>query len=493
MSNVAKIGKAAAAGVMVLGAVMLVNTLRLPALPESATPALSPPSDLGAAAQRLAAAIRIPTVSHGPDAAAAPDNFAAFHQLLADSFPLTHAHLQREVVGGASLLYTWPGSDASLPPLLLTAHMDTVPVGPGTEGKWTHAPFSGDIAEGFIWGRGAMDMKHGVMATLEGVEHLLAQGYQPRRTVLLAFGHDEEIGGLKGAAQITALLEQRHIKAWFSLDEGLAILNGFIPGAQRPIAQIGLAEKGMMSLALTARAEGGHSSMPPPLTAVGRVSRAVARLEEQPMPATLDGPGGVGIRAMAPALPFASRLAIANDWLLQPLLVRQLSASPATNALIRTSTAPTIISGGVKENVLPSEARAIVNFRLAPGDTPDRVTAHVRSAINDPLVEISAWDGAGVPASAVADQASPGFQLIGNAARQVAPDALVTPGLVVGATDSRHYGRVSGAAFRFLPVPYTPQDVPRVHGTDERIRISDYGNLITFYEVLIRSSTAAPR
>lgn len=487
-----KAGKLLAASALLLGGSLLVNTLRLPALPASDGKAAAAPADLSDAVARLAAAIRLPTVSHGPEATATPNPFPAFHQLLATSFPLTHARLQREVISEGSLLYTWQGSDASLPPLLLTAHMDTVPVEPGTEGKWQHAPFSGDIADGYVWGRGTMDMKHGVMATLEGVEHLLAQGYVPRRTILIAFGHDEEIGGTQGAARITALLEQRHIRPWFSLDEGLVIINGFIAGAQRPIAQIGLAEKGMLSLALTAKAEGGHSSMPPALTAVGRVSRAVARLEEQPLPATLTGPGGAGIRAMAPALPLASRVVIANSWLLEPLLLRQLEGAPATNALIRTTTAPTMISGGVKENVLPAEARAIVNFRLAPGDTPDSVLAHVRKVIDDPAIEIASYDSAGVAASAVADQTSPGFRLIADAARKVEPAALVTPGLVVGATDSRYYGRISGAAFRFLPVHFTPQDVPRVHGTDERISIADYGGMINFYIELIRSSTGAP-
>lgn len=490
MSYLKRAGQITAAGVVLLGASLLINTMRLPALPASDGKAQAAPADLDAAVARLAAAIRLPTVSHGPEANTGPNPFPAFHQLLASSFPLTHARLQREIISEASLLYTWQGSDASLPPLLLTAHMDTVPVEAGTEGKWRHAPFSGDIADGYVWGRGTMDMKHAVMATLEGVERLLAQGYQPRRTILIAFGHDEEIGGTQGAAKIAALLEQRGIKPCFSLDEGLVIINGFIAGAQRPIAQIGLAEKGLLSLALTAKAEGGHSSMPPALTAVGRVSRAVTRLQAQPMPATLAGPGGAGIRAMAPALPLASRVVIANSWLLEPLLLRQLEGSPSTNALIRTTTAPTMISGGVKENVLPSEARAIVNFRLAPGDTPDAVLAHVRKAIDDPLVEVSSYDGAGVAASAVADQNSPGFRLIADAARKVDPSALVTPGLVVGATDSRYYGRLSGAAFRFLPVHFTPQDVPRVHGTDERISIADYAGLINFYLELMRSSSA---
>ena len=484
------------AGLAVLVAVMLVNTWRLPAPPAVATRPLPAPPDLEAASRRLADAVRIPTVSYAVPAAGAPDPFPAFHRMLETSFPRLHAALRREVVGGDSLLYTWQGSDPALAPILLTAHMDTVPVEPGTEGHWTHPPFAGTIADGYVWGRGTLDMKHAVMATCEAVEHLLADGYRPRRTILLAFGHDEELGGAHGAASIEAVLAQRGVHAWFSLDEGLAIIDGFIPGATRPIAQIGLAEKGILSLALTAHAEGGHASMPPPWTAVGRVARAVTRVEQAPMPASLDGPGGTSVRAMAPALPFAMRFALANTWLLGPAVERKLSASPVTNALLRTTTAPSVIEGGTKDNVLPAEARAIVNFRLAPGDTMAAVKAHTVAAIDDPAVAVSQYGTVANDASPVADARAPGYGLIAAAIARVAPNALVTPGLVLAATDSRHYGRVSDAAFRFLPVRLTPADVTRIHGTDERISVRNYGELIAFYEELIRTGSpaaAAPR
>lgn len=483
-------GAGVVAALLLLLLVMLVNTWRLPAPPVAAAQAVAPPAGLNQAAERLAAAIRIQTISHGEAGGDDADNFPALHRLLETSFPLTHAHLKRELVGD-SLLYTWQGSDAALAPILITAHMDTVPVEPGTEAKWTHPPFSGAIADGYVWGRGALDMKHAVMASLEAVERLLAQGYQPRRTILLAFGHDEEQGGKQGAAKITELLQQRQIRAEFSLDEGLVILNGFIPGAQRPVAQIGLSEKGYMTLELSAKADGGHSSMPPQLTAVGRIGRAVAQLEAHPMPATLDGPGGAGLRAMAPVLPFATRFALANEWLLSPLILRQLDAAPATSAITRTTTAPTIISGGVKENVLPSEARAIVNFRLAPGDSLEAVEQHTATAIADPAVQVRRTGGtAATTATPVADPHSPGYQLIAATLAKVAPDALVTPGLVLAGTDSRHYGKVSAAAFRFVPVRMTPTDVPRVHGTDERISVANYGELISFYQTLLSDGAA---
>jgi len=476
--------------VIVFGLVLVVlaTTMLLPSLPVAGAKQSAPPAGLDGALKRLSAAIQIKTVSYGTASPPDENNFPAFHQLLQDSFPLTHAALKREIVNGSSLLYTWQGSDPSLAPILLTAHMDVVPVEPGTEANWTHPPFSGAIADGYVWGRGTLDMKHVVMATLESVERLLAEGAKPKRTVLLAFGHDEELGGQAGAKAIVDLLEQRKTRALFSLDEGSAILDGVIPGATRLIAQVALSEKGILSLLLTANAKGGHSSMPPSQTAVGKIGRAVSLLEAHQMSATLDGPGGQGLVGMAPALSFGLRAALANRWLFEPLLIHELSASPPTNAMIRTTTAPTIIQGGVKDNVLPSEATAVVNFRLAPGDSVAMVKEHVAQTIADPDVSITDYRGPGAEATPVADRNGPGFKLIAEAVRAVAPDAVVAPGLVVTGTDSKHYSRVSDAAYRFTPMRLTLPDISRIHGTNERIGTVNYGELITFYTALVRSA-----
>ncbi|MBX7200678.1 MAG: M20 family peptidase [Rhodospirillaceae bacterium] len=488
MRGLLKIAGVLLAAVGLLLLVIAWNTLRLPAMPPATGTPMPPPAELDRAAQRLAEAIRIPTVSHGFARPAGGDRFADLHALLERDFPRVHAGLKREKIGSGSLLYTWEGSDPALPPLLLTAHQDVVPVEPGTESGWTHPPFSGDIADGYVWGRGTLDNKQMLMATLEGVERLLAAGAKPKRTVLLAFGHDEELGGPLGARAIADLLAQRNVRALFSLDEGSAILEGVVPGIDRPVAQIGVAEKGFLTLQLTARAKGGHSSMPPPHTAVGKLGRAVARLEERQMPAAPAGPGGDGLRALAPAMGRAARAVIANDWLFGPLLIRQLGAAPTTNAMIRTTTAPTIVQGGVKENVLPTEATAVVNFRIAPGDTVAQVKAHVAAVIDDPDVSIADYRGEGNEATPVADRAGPGFALIGDAARAVAPDAIVSPGLVVTGTDSKHYSRVSAAAYRFLPMRLRPEDIRRIHASDERIAIANYGEIINFYLALIRAA-----
>ncbi len=480
--------------VLVLMVIVLFNTWRLPVLPDAddakAGIKAPPIADLDIAAKRLSAAIQIPTISYGFANPPGGNRFPELHKLIEASFPLVHKNLKRETVADWSLLYTWDGSDKSLEPVLLTAHQDVVPIEPGTEQKWTHPPFSGAIADGFIWGRGTMDNKQQVMATLEGVERLLAEGYKPKRTIILAFGHDEEIGGALGAYAIVNLLTTRKVHAQFSLDEGQAILDGVVPGASRPIAQIGLSEKGFMSLQLKAVAPGGHSSMPPPHTAVGKLGHAIAQLEANQMPASLNGPGGDALRGMAPALPFVNRMVMANTWLFGPLLIKQLSGAPSTNAMIRTTTAPTIINGGIKENVLPSEATATVNFRMAPGDSIATVKAHVERVIADPDVSIT--EGGSHPptdATTPADMNNPGFKLISQAIHSIEPGALVTPGLVMAGTDSKHYTHVSGATFHFCPMRFNAEDLKRPHATDERISIANYGEIISFYVTLIRTSS----
>lgn len=486
MSLFKKIVKFLGFALLALLAVLLGNTLRLPALPSANGERLPALKDVDAAALRLSAAIKIPTVSYGFANPPGGNRFPEFHALLEKSFPLTHARLKREHINESSLLYTWPGSDATLPPILLTAHQDVVPIEGGTEAGWTYPPFEGKVADGYIWGRGTLDNKQMLMASFEGVERLLVQGFVPRRTVILAFGHDEELGGRLGAKLLADELEKRKIHALFSVDEGSGILEGVVPGATRPIAQIGVAEKGFLTLQLKATTEGGHSSMPPRSTAVGKLSRAIAKLEENQMPASLNGPGGDGLRAIAPALPFMSRLVVANDWLFGPVLINQLSGAANSNALIRTTTAPTVIKGGVKENVLPSEATALINFRLAPGDTVADVKAHVTQAINDKDVALTEQTG-NTPreATPVADTRNPGYALISEIIRQIEPGAVISPSLVVGGTDSKYWSRVADASFRFAPTRLSAADLKRIHATDERIAVANYGEIIAFYVELI--------
>lgn len=368
------------------------------------------------------------------------------------------------------------------------AHQDVVPVEPGTEGGWEQPPFEGRIAGGYIWGRGAMDDKSGVLGILEAVEMLVVQGFQPTRTVYLAFGHDEEVGGSEGAVKIAELLRSRNVELEYVLDEGLAITDGIVPDIARPVALIGIAEKGFVSLELSVEVEGGHSSMPPPQSAIGILSTAINRLEKNPMPASIEGVEREMFNYLGPEMPFGKRMAIANLWLFKPMVQRTLSASPSTNASIRTTTAATIIEAGLKENVLPSKARAVLNFRILPGDRIEGVAAHVRETINDPRVQINRFGTTFNEPSAISSANSMGFQLIQRTIRGLLPEAVVAPALMLGATDSRHYAKLTNNIYRFSPQRLRPDDVRRFHGTNERISVADYARCVRFYYYLIKDS-----
>jgi carboxypeptidase PM20D1 len=475
--------------IVALGAVLIVRTLRIPAPPAAVTTADAGIAiDEAAAAERLAGAIRFPTVSL---ASGGPIDTAAFlglHQYLASTFPLVHATLGRELVNGLSLLYTWPGADPSLPPVVLMGHLDVVPVAESNLPEWIRPPFSGAVAEGFVWGRGTLDDKTTVLSILEAVEGLLKEGCHPPRTVYLTFGHDEEVGGRYGARAIVERLVARNVRPALVLDEGGALAKGVIPGLAGRTAIVGIAEKGYLSLRLRAQAQGGHSSMPTSRTAVGALSRAITALEADPFPSSLDAATRGTLEAMAPYATFTRRLALANLWLTAPLVLRAMRASPLGAALLHTTTSPTMLTAGIKDNVLPPEATAVVNFRIRPGETVASVTDRVRAIIADSLVIVEPLDSVGVDPSPVSDTKSPAYALIAETIRGMTPGEQipVLPYLVMGGTDAKYWGAHTDRIFRFLAVPLGEGDLARVHGVNERVAVADYATSVGFFARLLR-------
>jgi carboxypeptidase PM20D1 len=439
-----------------------------------------------AAVQRLSRAVQYKTVSRHDGGPEFPAEFLRFHQFLRVSFPRVHETLTREVIGGHSLLYTWEGREHG-PAILLLAHMDVVPVEEQTGNAWSHPPFSGQVADGYIWGRGTMDDKAGVLGILEAVEHLLGQSFQPRNTIYLAFGHDEESGGSGGAAKIAAVLRSRKVKLQYVLDEGGNITHGIIPGIEGPVALIGIAEKGYVSLELQAESYGGHTSMPPDETAIRILTGALHKLEQSRLPSEIPVPTRKFLESIGPETPWLQKMALANLWLFEPLLIRQLERSPLTASLIRTTQVPTILQAGIKDNVLPTQARAVINFRILPGQTVAGVTKHVQKVISDPRVEIKVLPYALEP-SEVTDTGSAAYKTLDLSIRQIMPGVKVAPFLLMAATDSRHYAGLSKNIFRFLPITLREQDARRYHGIDERISAQDYERCVRFYIQLIKNS-----
>jgi carboxypeptidase PM20D1 len=443
--------------------------------------------DRTAIVQRLSEAIQYRTITNQAATDPGKREFQSFHDFLAKSFPGVHERLQKETMGGHSLLYSWKGKDNALKPILLMAHMDVVPVDPATESSWRHPPFSGQMAEGYIWGRGTMDDKGSVLAILEAAENLLASGFEPKRTIYLAFGHDEESGGNNGAANIAATLRSRGVELEFVLDEGLNILNGIVSGLSSPVALIGVAEKGYLTIRLTVEGAGGHSSIPPADIAIDVMSRALQKLRAAPFRSHLNGATRQMLEYIGPEMPWAKRIALANLWLFDPLVRKQLAASPVTNAAIRTTVAPTMINSGVQENVLPTRVTAVINLRILPGETVAGTIEHVRKAINDPKVQLTPLP-VSVEPSSVSDIEAQSFKWLQRTIRQTAPDAIVAPSLLVAATDSRHYAGLTRHIYRFLPITIGSDDTNRYHGINERISIEDYERCVRFYAQLIRNS-----
>lgn len=473
---------------LALVGVMIFKTLTFSSKQQKVAPVEAIAIDTGAVG-RLSKALSIKTVS--TDEKIDTLGFRKLDTFIVRQYPLIDSLLQRiTTVSPFSQFRLWKGADAGLRPIILMAHLDVVPVEESSKDQWAQPPFAGKVQDGYIWGRGAIDDKLSAFGLLEAVEMLLREQYQPKRSIYLAFGHDEEIGGKDGAMRMASYLKSQNIDIEYVLDEGQIVLEEAMPGLSKPLAMIGIAEKGYTTLTLEARlAEGGHSSMPPRETAIGVLSAAIKRLQDHPLPARIDGAVAAMFDHVGPEMPLLMKTLLANRWLTTPLLIRQMSAEPTTNAMMRTTTAPTIISGGVKDNVLPSLATAQINFRILPGDTPESVENLVREIINDTRVQVKRQEaGLAEAPSAVSATNSFGYKTIEQSIREIFPDACVAPALVIGATDSRHYKQVSTNIYRFLPVQLTRADLAGFHGKNERISIENYERAIRFYKQLIINS-----
>jgi len=475
-------------GLLALLAVVLVRTALLASKQVAVPPVAGIDVEADLAAQRLAGAVRLRTVSCQDPAQFDAKPFLELHQYLERTFPRVHAALQKEILCECSLLYCWRGSDPALKPVLLLAHQDVVPAAAEDEKDWVHPAFDGAIAEGYIWGRGTLDDKGSLMAILEAVEALLRDGFQPERTVYLAFGHDEEVGGPKGAQYIADTLHSRNVRLEYVLDEGSGIVRGVIPGVAEPVAVIALAEKGYVSFELSVESEGGHSSTPPRQTAIGILARALTRIEDHPFPADLTQIARF-FSYVGPEMPFLERMVFANLWLTAPLVKRVFSADAVLNAGIRTTAAQTMIHGGVKENVLPSKATAVVNCRILPGETVASVTERIRKTVRDDRVQIAALNTPMDP-SPISDVNARSYQVLQTTIQQTLtePGTILAPFLELGASDSRRFVAVADNIYRFSPVHLDAEDLKRLHGVNERISRDDYARMIKFYAQIIRNS-----
>jgi carboxypeptidase PM20D1 len=444
------------------------------------------PIDADQVAHHLSRAVQFQTVSHQDAAEDDRSAWEAQRAWLVATYPKFHALAAREVVGDGALIYTWTGSDPSLEPIILMAHQDVVPVAEDTLAKWKAGPFSGAIQDGAVWGRGSVDDKGSLVSLMEAVEALAATGFKPRRTILIVSGNNEEVVRPTGGAQIIAdTLKARGVKAQFVLDEGMVVVTDY-PLTRGPAALIGIAEKGYGTLRVTAHAAGGHSSAPPKDTGVTTLARAIVAISDHPFPMRFSGPMAETVRGLSDHLPFAARMAVANDWLFGPLLVSQIGATPQGAAALHTTIAPTMLQGSPKENALPSAATARINYRIQPGDTAAEVIARARKAVGKIPVEI-AWDSPPVEPSPVASITSPAYRTLAALAHQMS-GAPVAPALVTAGTDSRHLTGIARDVYRYQPIRFALKDVEMIHGVNEHISIEDLHRMAEFYARLMATT-----
>ncbi|MBU3914073.1 M20 family peptidase [bacterium] len=432
---------------------------------------------------RLSEAVKKPTISYLDLSRIDRAVFQEFITFLVDSYPFVHQNMKRELVNDFSSIYHWKGTDPKLKPVLLLSHIDVVPVEKSTEADWTHPAFSGEVADGFVWGRGTMDMKLHLISIMETAETLLKDGFTPRRDIYFAFGHDEETRGEQGAMAMAKIFVQRGIEFEFVLDEGGVVAEGAFPAIKKPLAMVGIAEKGIASIELTVNGTGGHSSMPPRHTAVGLMSRLITDLENNQMKARVCDPVKKQFERIGTELPFLFRLVTANLWLFGPIIKRFVASNIMLNSMVRTTTAATMMEGSKAHNVLPPKAKAVVNFRLLPGDTMEDLTAHIKkiSTLDDLRIDPVIADNP----SKVSPTENEAFAMLEETIHQSFPGVLVVPYLVMGATDSRQYENSCGSIYRFSPIQIENSDRDRIHNVNERISLENVERSIRFFHNLM--------
>ncbi|MGF1558166.1 MAG: M20 family peptidase [Flavobacteriaceae bacterium] len=463
------------AAIVILLGVLLLNTFMLRSKQVASDPVenIALPDDVF---QNLSKGLQYPTISFSEDAVPDSTAFFGFHRFLEESFPLTHAKLDLEKISTYSLLYTWQGSDPSKKPIILMSHQDVVPVDEPTLNAWEAGPFEGKISPTAIIGRGTMDDKGTLIGLLEAVEKLLEESFVPSQTIYLAFGHDEEVGGAKGAAEIAKYLKAKGVQAAMTLDEGGFLAENMIPGIDGPVAMVNLAEKGFASFKLIVETNGGHSSQPPKENTIGMLAKAIVDLENNQLPYKLVKPIDYQFEYLGAELPFFKKLAFANPWLFKKSILESLNA--------HTTTAPTIIDGGVKNNVIPTVAEATINFRILPGETIASVKQHIERSISD-KVKVTPVGFLTDP-SPVSSIDSEAYRTLEKTIRDVFPNSIVVPGLVGGGTDARYFYEVSDNVFRFYPIRIGPDSMTRFHGIDEKISKDNYKEIIEFSYHLIK-------
>ncbi|MEW5784147.1 MAG: M20/M25/M40 family metallo-hydrolase [Bacillota bacterium] len=446
--------------------------------------------DQDKAAVHLSKLLQCKTVSHIDQNKVDFTEFEQFRRLLMEFYPAAHQALQFELVNGHALLYRWKGQTGEAP-LLLMAHYDVVPA---DATRWKRPPFAGLIEEGVIWGRGALDTKGTLCGIFEAVEKLAADGFKPVTDIYLAFSHDEETMG-RGAHAIVDLLKSRGIRLAAVLDEGGAVVEKVFPGVNKPIAVVGLAEKGVADLEFIVEGKGGHASTPGRYTPLTVMSAIITRVDQHPFKAHLPVETKAMLAVLGKEMPFRYRIIFANLWCFKGLIAFLFPRlGKETNAMCRSTCVFTMAEGSCASNVLPGRVRTVANLRLTARDPVDRALEHVskqamaaskkaRNAKDALAVNVKLIQGHN--ASPSAKTSSSAYKKLSEAVHAVYPEAVVSPYLMMAATDSRHYCAICDNVLRFSPIEMSVEERDSIHAADERIPVEKLRKVIEFYIKLV--------
>lgn len=469
---------------LLLAAVMAVNTLhKAPKKQKAVDTVPHIPLDKDSIAQHLSGMIKFKTITSYHMEDLDREAFLGFHRYLQDTYPLVHKTLEKEVVNEYGLLYKWSGTGSGKKPFLLMAHIDVVPADERTADKWEHPAFSGDIADGYVWGRGTIDMKGQLAAIMESVEYLLHEGFKPARDIYIALGFDEESMGAFGAQNIAGLLEQRGVHFDFVLDEGGVFMDGKEMGIKAMVATIGICEKGYTDIKLTAESTGGHASRPPKQTAVGALSKAIVALEKRQMKPKLNDALKAMLERVGGYMRFPLNVIAANLPLTKPILLKAFTSKPSGAAMVRTTTAPTMLKGSSAPNVLAEKAEANINFRISPSDDLELLLKHIKKTVGS---GVKAEVAVSPHPSRVSGTESEAYSIIEQTAKEMFGDHVITPYLMVATTDSRWFGNITDGIYQFEPFRSLSEDYRKIHAAGERLAVDSLCEGVEYFIRLVK-------
>ena len=436
--------------------------------------------DRDAAVDALQKLVQCKTVSYNDRAAEDEAEFRKLIDLLPGLYPKVFEVCSFQELPDRALLFRWPGKKSDAPSVMM-AHYDVVPV---NEDSWDKPPFAGIIEDGILWGRGTLDTKVTFNGVLSGANALIADGFVPENDIYFAFSGGEEVNGM-GAVNIVNYFKENGIQPALVVDEGGAVVENVFPGVKAPCGMIGIAEKGMMNVQYTARSNGGHASAPSPKTPITTLANACRRIVKHPFKMHITKPAAEMFDTLGRHSSFVFRLLFANLWLFRPVLNLYTKLTGGEiNALVRTTTAFTMMEGSNARNVIPAEASLVSNMRLNPADSVASATEYLKKAVKDDAVEITVLES--FEPSPISETGCESWDKVAAAVAETWPGCIVSPYLMVQCSDSRHYRDLSNHVYRFSAMDMTAEERRSIHGNNEKIRLESIGRAVEFYIRLMR-------